>query len=585
LIYMSSPMINRRKSRAVSVGHVTVGGDHPIAIQSMVSAPTMDSAAVIAEVKALVAVGCPIVRITAPTVAAAKQLRLIREGLAGVEVALVADIHFQAAAACEAARYVDKVRINPGNFCEAKGSDLRESFHHLLAICRENGVAVRIGTNHGSLSERMMNAYGDSPRGMVESALEFLRLAREVDFHDIILSMKASNPKVMITAYRMLVEAMDAEGMDYPLHLGVTEAGDGEDGRIKSAIGIGSLLSDGIGDTIRVSLTEDSVHEIPVARELIAAVFHSNGAYQYDALPWPTTYQRRVTREVVVGSMTVGGKSPVRVGAGGAYSHQDTPIEMVLSSKAPQKRGECAYAMRYSDFIAAGKPECVDMVVVAQGDEVQDICTLPQAWGVWWSRDSELSYFDLLKERAVIVVEATSPHDIRAAVADAEVSGWGDVPLCIAPVQEGDSELLIGVIAGAALCDGIGDGILLSLEDGALASRQAYTILQSAGVRLTRADFIACPSCGRTLFDLQETTARVKAATAHLKGVKIAIMGCIVNGPGEMADADFGYVGGAPGKINLYVGKECVRRSIPSDEAVAALLELLKSEGVWVDPV
>lgn len=532
-------MLKRRTTRVVKVGQVAIGGEHPIAIQSMVTANTMDTAAVVAEVKALVAVGCPIVRITAPTVAAAKNLKNIREALTGVEVALVADIHFQAAAALEAALHVEKVRINPGNFCETRDCDREGTFRALLDICKQRGVALRIGTNHGSLSERMMSAYGDTPRGMVESALEYLRMARDYEFNDIIISMKASNPKVMIAAYRSLVAALDEEGMEYPLHLGVTEAGDGEDGRIKSAIGIGSLLGDGIGDTIRVSLTEDAVCEIPVARELLADVEQINTRVEEPSL-WPLQFEKRISREVKVGPIALGGSNPVCVGVRGAFAQQnpDAPIELVFEN-------DVAHA---AELPAASLPL------------------------LRWCEGLDLTGFE-----GALLVAARSIHDLRHAAAAA-----GDLPLVIEPL--GGSKLANAVIAGAALCDGLGDALLIDGSEGEAAAAEAYTILQSAGTRLTRTDFIACPSCGRTLFNLQETTAKVKAATSHLKGIKIAIMGCVVNGPGEMADADFGYVGGAPGKVNLYVGKQCVRRSIPSEEAVAELVELLKAEGAWVDP-
>ncbi len=565
-------MFKRRASRVVNVGHLKIGGNNPVVVQSMVTANTMDTKAVVDEVKALVDVGCQMVRITAPTVGAAKNLGVIKQQLHGVKVALVADIHFQAAAAMEAALYVDKVRINPGNFCESQAQNLEDSFKALLDICSERGVAIRIGTNHGSLSERMMKQFGNTSAGMVESALEFLRIARKYKFDDIILSMKASNPRVMIDAYRSLVESMDLEGMDYPLHLGVTEAGDGEDGRIKSAIGIGSLLSDGIGDTIRVSLTEDAVCEIPVAKDLLSALDGINKNVT-KMVNWPKGFVRRITREIKIGDLTIGAKNPVCVGVSAKFVNQnnDTPVELLFTEHIPDKKIKgCSYCVAYKSLVDAGDITNVDAVLVNNITELKNVAKYNVTPIIKWSRNLDLDGFE-----GVVLLEVNSVYDVRLAL-----DFLLDLPVIL---KTSGSVLANAVKLGSALCDGYGDGILIDDINGDKACREAYTILQSSGSRLTRTDFIACPSCGRTLFNLQETTARVKAVTSHLKGVKIAIMGCIVNGPGEMADADFGYVGGAPDKINLYVGKKCVRRSIPSHKAVDELVDLLKSEGVWVD--
>jgi len=572
----------RRPSREVKTGRTTIGGAHPVRIQSMLTSDTMDTAACVKETLGLVRAECEIVRITAPTVKDARNLENIREALlaAGCDVPLVADIHFKPDAALEAAKWVDKVRINPGNFADSKKfsireytdleyaseiSRIRERFAPLVALCKERGISMRIGTNHGSLSDRIMNRFGDTPLGMVESALEFARLAREFDYHDFVFSMKASNPKVMIQAYRLLVSRLDeleyteGGGWNYPIHLGVTEAGDGEDGRIKSAIGIGSLLADGIGDTIRVSLTEDSEHEIPVAQALAKIAAHRKPAPELEAWPFdPFSYTRRASSVLQIGEYQVGGTELVRVAvAQAAYdkvAHKITGLGDYKPELIIENCGLVEVDPRDAAAVARVNASLAPLFVT-----IPDSCGLPVI-GAYRLLASQLDarHPILLKDTFTTAAPTDFVHNLLNAATN----------------------------IGSLLCDGIGDAVLVQGEEAPGQSlRIAYNILQAAGVRIFKTDYVACPSCGRTLFNLQETTARIKAATSHLKGVKIAIMGCIVNGPGEMADADFGYVGGAPGKVNLYVGKTPVKFNIPQGEAVERLVDLIREHGRWVEPV
>jgi (E)-4-hydroxy-3-methylbut-2-enyl-diphosphate synthase len=531
----------RRQSREVQIGTVAVGGSQPIRVQSMTTTRTQDVEATLAQTVRLIEVGCEIVRITAPTTADAKAIGEVKRRLRamGLQTPLVADIHFSPAAALEAAEHVEKVRVNPGNFADQKFFRVREysdddyaaeierieeRFTPLVLKCKERGVAMRIGSNHGSLSDRIMNRYGDTPAGMVESALEFVRIARKHDYHDIVLSMKASNPKVMIQAYRLLVARMDEEGIDpYPLHLGVTEAGLGEDGRIKSAVGIGALLDDGLGDTVRVSLTEEPEAEVPVAQRLVgpynegltAAEPFVDRAEKVD----PYTYARRLSTPVSIGSLEVGGSETVAV--------VDPPEEALVTTPS-----------------------------------------LDNLAGL----EASVPWYDAVRAYRGLAATTSAGRPVHL-----QVSVDGD-----------DLEVLLraSTVLGSLLCDGIGDSVGLTapgLSDEA-RSRLLFGILQAAGVRITKTEFVSCPSCGRTLFDLQSTTERIAARTQHLKGVKIAIMGCVVNGPGEMADADFGYVGGSPGHVNLYVGKEVVDKSVPEREADERLIALIKNRGRWTDP-
>jgi (E)-4-hydroxy-3-methylbut-2-enyl-diphosphate synthase len=584
----SSFSYQRRITREVVVGDpsnggVIIGGNHPVVKQSMLTCDTMDTTESVKQTLELVAVGCQIVRITAPTVKDAANLEnIVRELRArNCWVPIVADIHFKPDAAMEAAKWVEKVRINPGNYADKKkfavieytddeyGAELcriEEQFTPLVRLCKELNRAIRIGTNHGSLSDRIMNRYGDTPLGMVESALEFARIARKNDFHNFVFSMKSSNPKVMIECYRLLVARLNELGPDwnYPVHLGVTEAGEGEDGRIKSAIGIGSLLCDGIGETIRVSLTEDSPREIEVCNDLLAQIStltasdltvqpFKDSTPSYD----PFTYKRRETPEIELNDQTkCGGGQTVRV---------------VVTQAAWEK---LAPKIRPKDDV---KPEAVyEDLNVAEIDPTQlfDI-----------NCDTQLvTVKDGLKLPAITAFRLLAAK-LKALGRNNPILLKDCLTFEAVPLEPKIALLRASVVIGALLADGIGDAILVRGESGAGQSlRLAFNILQAAGCRSFKTDYVACPSCGRTLFNLQTVTARIKARTDHLKGVKIAIMGCIVNGPGEMADADFGYVGGAPGKINLYVGKKPVKFNIPETEAVDRLVDLIREHNKWVEP-
>jgi (E)-4-hydroxy-3-methylbut-2-enyl-diphosphate synthase len=656
----------RRPTHEVMVGAVGVGGTHPIRVQSMTTSDTQDVAATVRQTLALAEVGCEIVRITAPNVAAAACLKEIRAQVSAAghpNLPLVADIHFLPSAAMEAVEHVEKVRVNPGNYADKKRFTVREysdadydrelqrlheAFSPLVLRAKALGRALRIGTNHGSLSDRIMNRYGDTPLGMVESALEFLRIAESHGFKQLILSMKASNPKVMIQAYRLLVERMQQEDMHYPLHLGVTEAGDGEDGRIKGAIGIGSLLLDGLGDTIRVSLTEDSVYEIPVARAIAGKAMSLWGppprpgeAVAADAID-PFHYVRRAATPVGLGGgIQAGGERPptviTRVPPSelpaqhqrlGAAARADTPAEglLVTIDDVAQLNGlpQLASGFLAVEFGAgltiqalrqhlAAVPRDALLVRALRDDADAEFA----AWRAWARADGRALALDAgpaLVARALAaqplagderliftLAAALSPaaagaHAIgqyralaqvlRAAHATAPIWIRNTAASAVRPETSFLSRLLeASFLTGSLLADGLGDLVSIETEpDAVRATLLAYNVLQGAGARTSKTEFVACPSCGRTLFDLQTTTQRIRAQTGHLKGVKLAIMGCIVNGPGEMADADFGYVGGAPGKINLYVGKECVQYNIPQAEADARLIALIKAHGKWAEP-
>jgi (E)-4-hydroxy-3-methylbut-2-enyl-diphosphate synthase len=597
----------RRISREVRVGNVGVGGENPIRVQSMITCDTMDTEASVAQTIELAEAGCEIVRITAPTVKDAANLQHIVRGLRerGCDVPIVADIHFKPDAAMEAAKWVDKVRINPGNYADSKKfkiieytdaqyaaelTRIRQRFTPLVELCKKRGIAMRIGTNHGSLSDRIMNRYGDTPLGMVESALEFARIARDLDYHAFIFSMKSSNPKVMIAAYRLLVARLNEEGPDwnYPIHLGVTEAGEGEDARIKSAIGIGSLLADGIGDTIRVSLTEDSIHEIPVAKALIdcasqlaqtsdlqSAIRNSQSAISFD----PFSYQRRPTDKLERDGVRLGGDELVRVVIRKAQHETIAHKIDRMGDYKPEIIFENARVMEVDprdDGAIARVNDSAEAQVVTVKDDV-DLPLIPAF---------RLLTAKLQSRHPILLKDVLGRVE---QILDAESSMLDKKGPPLFSIQHQPDFLATLLIAstntGSLLCDGIGDAILVQGEQGPGQSlRLSYNILQAAGSRIFKTDYVACPSCGRTLFNLQTTTAKIKAATVHLKGVKIAIMGCIVNGPGEMADADFGYVGGAPGKVNLYVGKQAVKFNIPEAEAVERLKDLIREHGKWVEP-
>lgn len=633
-------------SREVNIGNVPLGGSNPIRIQSMTTTDTMDTAGTVAQSIRMIESGCDYVRITAPSITEAKNLDLIKKELRlkGYETPLIADIHFTPNAAELAARIVEKVRVNPGNYADKKKFEvlnyddstyqaeldrIRTRFTPLVKICKEYGTAMRIGTNHGSLSDRILSRYGDTPLGMVESAMEFLRICEDENYYNIVLSMKASNPKVMVQAYRLLVNKMMALGMNYPLHLGVTEAGEGEDGRIKSAVGIGTLLEDGLGDTVRVSLTEDPEFEAPVAIALVnrykgrSSEDNSNQKDVFNAIEnkqqsyySPFEYSKRVSKEV----LNIGGSNVPRVVADLSKKAEINPASL--------------FGIGYSYSASLDKWNLSDMACdfIYTGDNTINF-EIPGTLGVIvnseaWQTNSELTrhyplfcaseIFNAKKISAVlnfVAVEASTLTDdfiheiqhIKSVVLILDcfsTHGMAEqraliVKLlalkCELPViikrnyKDLEPEMLqlyASTDFGALLLDGFGDGTWLKAENcGGLVSLNSTTfgILQATRTRISRTEYISCPSCGRTLFDLQETTAKIRKRTQHLKGVKIGIMGCIVNGPGEMADADYGYVGVGVGKITLYKGKEVVKKNIASEEAVDALISLIKEHGDWVE--
>ena len=655
----------RLKTRTVNVGSIKIGGDAPIVVQTMTTTDTMDTAATVAQCIRCIEAGAQMVRITAPSKKEAENLRAIKDALRekGYDTPLIADIHFTPNAAEIAAGIVEKVRINPGNYVDKKKFDvleytdeeyaaevqrIHERFSPLVKICKANGTAMRIGTNHGSLSDRIMSRYGDTAIGMVESAMEFLRIARSHDFHEIILSMKSSNPQVMVQAYRLLVQKMQEEFQEcYPLHLGVTEAGDGEDGRIKSAMGIGTLLEDGIGDTIRVSLTEDPEFEIPVCQAIIKK-YTQLPETTNSALPTieklfysPYQYKRRNTHSV----STIGG--------------QQVPVVIADVSKAAAVNYELLASIGYQYQVDSDKWNISDsapdfiythnqLPTIALPGTLQTIVdasiwspSLVQAYPLF-STETFLSaplQHPLLN---FVIVDCFSNNQAINWETLQTIAQQQNVVFCLYTKQtmamatiryvfnvfiekgittpcilfaesaaDNNDEHLVNfaVQTGGLLLDGFGDGLILSMHSQAYSHMQqqtnlstqgrtyqetqtiesfvnntAFSILQASRTRISKTEYISCPSCGRTLFDLQETTAKIRAVTHHLKGVKIAIMGCIVNGPGEMADADFGYVGSGVDKISLYKNKDVVRKNIPSKDAVNELIALLKEHGAWVDP-
>lgn len=631
---------SRLETREVFIGGIPLGGKNPIRVQSMTTTDTMNTIATVEQSIRMVQAGCEYVRITAPSIKEAQNLLEIKKELKkrGYEVPLIADIHFTPNAAELAARIVEKVRINPGNYIDKKKFDIieytdaeyeaeieriRKRFTPLVKICKEYGTAMRIGTNHGSLSDRIMSRYGDSPLGMVESALEFLRICREEDFHNIVLSMKSSNPKVMIEAYRLLIYRMGIERMDYPLHLGVTEAGGGEDARIKSALGIGALLEDGIGDTIRVSLTEDPEFEIPVALSLVNRYKHRENSEP--AIPEiavspinPFEYQRRITNSVIeIGENNVpcviADLSRVKnikyndLSNLGFFYNLITD-KWVLSDSSP-------------DFIYVGQneistnlPLSLGVVYDYQNTSIKDIQNklIPYfpSFSEYISNISKfknevmvkINYSDLDstflekikgESKVLLVFDDTNPNymaTIRSMffnLLENKILNPVIIKRTISEVTKEEFSLFASTDVGGLFIDGFGDGIWVSSEELAIEdiNRIAFGILQATRLRISKTEYIACPSCGRTLFDLQETTDMIRRQTEHLKGVKIAVMGCIVNGPGEMADADYGYVGSGVDKITLYRGKEIVKRNIDYKEAVGELIGLIKEDGRWVEKI
>ena len=655
----------RLPTREVKIGDLLLGNGHPIRLQTMTTTDTMDTIATVEQSIRCIEAGAELVRITAPSKKEAENLLHIKNELRkrGYHTPLVADIHFTPNAAEIAARIVEKVRVNPGNYVDKKKFELleytdveyaeeidriRERFTPLVKICKEHGTAMRIGTNHGSLSDRIMSRYGDTPMGMVESAMEFLRIARGESYHNIVLSMKASNPQVMVQAYRLLIQQMDAEfGECYPLHPGVTEAGDGEDGRVKSAAGIGTLLEDGIGDTVRVSLTEDPEFEIPVCKDLVkryaSGVAIGANIPAIEKIPYnPFSYQRRECFEVD----NIGGKQVPVVVADLSKIDKITPASLEsIGYRYDEKLDKWNISDTAADYVFTGHqlldfalPGMLKVIVYA---------------GAWAMAADKEKYFPVYNASGF--VSAENKHSKNFVMLDCfsdettinnfshldELANDPSVILCFSssrqhampavrrmfmellqrkiqnPVilmtdsswETADEHLIhFATEAGALLLDGFGDGIWLGMKaksyeqleanKSATSGRNylnnttveqfvnatAFSILQATRTRISKTEYISCPSCGRTLFDLQETTARIREVTNHLKGVKIAIMGCIVNGPGEMADADFGYVGSGVGKITLYKGKEIVKRNVESEVAVDELINILKEHGAWVEP-
>jgi (E)-4-hydroxy-3-methylbut-2-enyl-diphosphate synthase len=626
---------SRLKTREVKVGNIGIGGDNPIRVQSMTTTDTMDTQATVEQAIRMIEAGCEIVRITAPSKKEAENLANIKAELRkrGYDTPLVADIHFTPNAAEIAATIVEKVRVNPGNYADKKKFEeieytdesyaaelerIKERLIPLITICKEHGTAMRIGTNHGSLSDRIMSRYGDSAIGMVESALEFLRICREQDYHDIVLSMKSSNTQVVVQAYRLLVNKMQAEEMDYPLHLGVTEAGEAEDGRIKSAVGIGTLLEDGLGDTIRVSLTEEPEFEIPVAQELVKRYQNRD---KHDSIPvienssiTPFEYNRRETNEV----LNVGGKNVPIVMADFCLKEKITPASF--------------FALGYSYSVPLDKWNISDAACdyVFVGDKMVDF-EVPGTLGIihnhkTWLLNKEKSYPfldtkqylsgaemsdklnvlyvtlpELSKElleklksdtTVVLMIDTYNNHGMaeQRKLFIELMNNDCKTPIVIGRaygnLTETQLQLQAATDMGALLIDGLGDGVFIAAENcgsDKSVNDTAFGILQATRTRISKTEYISCPSCGRTLFDLQETIAKIRAVTSHLKGLKIGIMGCIVNGPGEMADADYGYVGTGQGKITLYKEKEVVQRNIPETDAVDSLIDLIKEHGDWVD--
>ncbi len=601
----------RRKTSTVCIGGVKMGSDYPIRIQSMTSTSTMDTEASIAQCQRICDAGADIVRLTAQGVREADNIGEIRSHLhkKGYHTPLVADIHFNPRAAFAAAKVTDKVRINPGNFVDVARTfkklsftdeeyaqeieKIREALVPFIALCKEHNTAVRLGVNHGSLSDRIMSHYGDTPAGMVESVMEFLRVFVAEDFKNVVISIKSSNTVVMVQTVRLLVQAMEAEGMHFPLHLGVTEAGDGEDGRIKSAVGIGTLLSEGIGDTIRVSLSEDPELEVPVAKKLVDYITSRENAAPIansPHTPEPIEPQRRLSstigniggdcKPIVVTSVlpnTLKGKyAPDYFYSADGIVEDDTHLYIVPADKHD-----------------GTKDNVSPLFTLAQVKQLTS-CEAPMKW-LKVSTDTPIEELTFLKNEKATVLVLSTTHPNVSGAQEAFIKALNDAEI-IAPVvlynsySSADNEaiqVMAGADFGTMLINGYRDGIWLdcaeydNIDD---IVRYEYGILQAARLRTTKTEYISCPSCGRTLFDLQKTVQDIKAATSHLTHLKIGIMGCIVNGPGEMADADYGYVGAAAGKISLYKNKECIEKNIPQEEAISKLIELIKINGDWIEP-
>jgi len=631
---------SRFLTREVSIGDLKMGALYPIRIQSMTTTDTMDTKGTVEQSIRMIEAGCELVRITAPSMNEARNLELIKKELKvrGYNTPICADIHFTPNAAEFAARVIEKVRVNPGNYADKKKFEnieytdsayeselerIRKRFTPLVKICKEYGTAMRIGTNHGSLSDRILSRYGDTPLGMVESALEFLRICEENDYFNIVISMKASNTHVMVQAYRLLVAKMMETNRNYPLHLGVTEAGDGEDGRIKSAVGIGTLLEDGLGDTIRVSLTEEPEYEIPVAKVLAERYSRRKGHKEIKSidseLPYdPYDYARNQTQEVI------------------NIGNHNVPRVIADYSMKPEVTAASLFGVGYNYSVPLDKWNLTDLAVdyLFLGDNTINF-EIPGTLGLIYNsetwlknktqerayplfcgeeyfkvteRSLELSFVAvdvtvLTKEfinkiknepKVCLVLDSFNTHtmpELRRMAIDLELNKC-KLPFIIKcnyiKLSEEEFQLYSSTDIGGLLLDGFGDGVWIKQRDCVstqICNSTAFGILQASRTRISKTEYISCPSCGRTLFDLQETTQKIRERTDHLKGIKIGIMGCIVNGPGEMADADYGYVGTGPGKISLYKGKEVVKKNVTSETAVDELIGLIREHGDWVEKI
>ena len=604
---------SRRKSSVVNIGNTPLGGENPIRIQSMANVSTMDTEASVRQAIRMIEAGAEYVRFTAQGEREARNLGEIRKELntQGYTTPLVADIHFNPRAADAAAEVVEKVRINPGNYVDkvktfdlleytdeeyaAELQKIRDRFVPFLDICKKHGTAIRIGVNHGSLSDRIMSRYGDTPEGMVASCMEFLRICRDENFPDVVISIKASNTVVMVRTVRLLVRTMEAEDMHYPLHLGVTEAGDGEDGRIKSAVGIGALLTDGIGDTIRVSLSEDPEAEIPVARKLVNYILErwEHRPITAQAVPGydPVTATRRISR-VTEG---IGGNFPPvvisdRSNGDFEFDYSSLPDYIYIGKEDPDNLPD-NFRMLVDAHFWKERPNAYPYFIASEIEEMKEYNS-PLKFIRLTYNDLTDKTLEILKQDKTAVAVLSTHHrngvgSQRAAMHKLLAAGC-DIPVILhRDYHEPDKEALQLKAAadfGTLLLDGFGDGIMLHNNDeceALVTDSYMFGILQATRSRISKTEYISCPSCGRTLYDLQTTIARIKEATSHLKGLKIGIMGCIVNGPGEMADADYGYVGAGRGQISLYKGKECVLKNIPEEDAVERLVQLIKENGDW----
>lgn len=605
---------SRRRSSVVHIGNTPLGGEHPIRIQSMATTSTMDTDAAVRQAIRIIEAGAEYVRFTAQGEREARNLGEIRKELntAGYTTPLVADIHFNPRAADVAAAEVEKVRINPGNYVDkvktfdqleytdeeyaAELQKIRDRFVPFLHICKEHGTAIRIGVNHGSLSDRIMSRYGDTPEGMVASCMEFLRICRDEHFPDVVISIKASNTVVMVKTVRLLVRVMDAEEMHYPLHLGVTEAGDAEDGRIKSAVGIGALLSDGIGDTIRVSLSEDPEAEIPVARKLVDYIEEREGHEPILASPAPGYDPVSTTRRISRVTEGIGGSFPPavisdRTNGNFEFDHLSLPDYIYIGKEDPDNLPD-NFRLLVDAHFWKERPNAFPYFIASELEELADYQSPLKFIRLTYLDLTDRALEILSQDKAAIMVLSTYLQNgvgaERAAMHRLITAGC-DVPVILhRDYAETDVEALqlkAAADMGTLLLDGFGDGIMLHNEgcDTMLTDRYMFGILQATRTRVSKTEYISCPGCGRTLYDLQTTIARIKAATSHLKGLKIGIMGCIVNGPGEMADADYGYVGAGRGKISLYKGKTCILKNIPEEDAVERLVQLIKENGDWQD--